>query len=346
MNRKMVGQYTLRMIGLILFVVIIANTDFTGVGYILTNINLLYLIALVVLVLPIMLLKGFRWYVIANSLGMNLKPDEATTGLCIAQMTGLTLPGALGDLIRIPFLKCRGNPSDKSILSLFLDAIAASIVPYSVSIIAMIEFFNLDVSLIVAVVFFGLLFVIGVYGIFKIIMFIIGPWMYQARLRRIQRGGALGRIVFQTRDSIRFIGLPSFFLATLLSGLAWLVYSMQGWLLARVLQLDVTWYHIALALTLTSLITALPISIQGVGIREGVLLFILSTLLGLEASSVVVFAIALTLISLTPAAWGIISWIRDPFVRLEPEHVEDAITQPIEVFLNLSNSEFEISHNT
>ncbi|MFW9920875.1 MAG: lysylphosphatidylglycerol synthase transmembrane domain-containing protein [Candidatus Thorarchaeota archaeon] len=335
MNRNLLGKHLIRLIGLILFVVIILGTDFTNAEELVLNIDVISFLFLTFLVLPIMAFKGLRWYVIARGLKINLKATDAVEGLCIAQMTGFSLPGSLGDLIRVPFLKCRGNPSDRSILSLFIDAIAAAIIPYSVALIALIEFFNLDVILIVAGFVFGVLLLGGGYALYRLVKIVLRPWVLQARLRRIQKGGAVGRYVLNLRESIRIIGFPTFLIAALVSGIAWFLYSVQGWLLAQVLMLDISWYHVALALTLTSMITVLPISIQGVGVREGMLLLIFSTLLGFESSSVVIFSIILTMISLTPSLFGFVSWMRDPFVKLEPASVEDAITQPIELFLNL-----------
>jgi len=288
-----------------------------------------------------MIFKGLRWFFIARGLNLNLSAKDSIEGLCIAQMTGFSLPGSLGDLIRVPFLKCRGNPSDKSILSLFIDAIAAAVIPYSVAMLALIEFFNLDATIVAAALLFCLLLLIGGFSVYKLVKLILRPWLLQARLRRIQKGGAVGRLVLNIRDSIRLIGISTFVIAALVSGIAWFIYSIQGWLLAHVLLLDISWYHVALAMTLTSMITVLPISIQGLGVREGIFLLIFSTLLGYDATSVVLFSIFLTIISLTPSAFGFVSWMKDPFVRLEPASVEDAITQPIEVFLNIQNLDLE-----
>ena len=344
MNRRLLGRYLIRLIGLFLFAVIIIRTDFTNSSALILNIDIISFLLLTLLVLPIMTFKGLRWFLIARGLNLNLKVKDSVEGLCIAQMTGFSLPGSLGDLIRVPFLKCRGNPSDRSILSLFIDAIAAAIIPYSIAVIALIEFFNLDVTIIAAVTLFGLLLLVGGYSVYRLFKVILRPWLLQARLRRIQKGGAVGRFVLNLRESIRLIGTSTFVIAFLVSGIAWFIYSIQGWLLAHVLLLDISWYHVALAMTLTSMVTALPVSIQGVGVREGMFLLIFSSLLGYNTTSVVLFSIILTIISLTPSVFGFISWLRDPFVKLEPSSVEDAITQPIEIFLNIQNLDLEFDN--
>lgn len=343
MNRSLVGRYLIRLIGLFLFVVILVQTDFANMTALVLEIDIIGVGILVLLVIPIMAFKGLRWYVITKGLALHLKAADAVEGLCIAQMTGFSLPGSLGDLVRVPYLKCRGNPSDKSLLSLFIDAIAAAIIPYLIAVVALIEFFGFDAVILLDAALSAILMLTGSYFIYRLIRVLIRPWMLQARLKHLQKDGVVGRFILNLRESIRIIGFPTFIAATLLSGIAWFIYSVQGWLLAQVLLLEISWFHVALALTLTSMLTVLPISIQGIGIREGMFILIFSSVLGVDVSTVVVYSIILTLVSLSPSIYGLISWMRDPFVRLEPRCVEEAITQPIEVFLNIQHlgSEFE-----
>jgi uncharacterized membrane protein YbhN (UPF0104 family) len=328
MNRRVIVQYSIRFIGVILFILILLHTDFSNLGQVVSHVSPAGIILVVFLVVPIMVLKGMRWYVLTERLGLNLRSHEAIDGLCIAQMTSFTLPGALGDLVRIPFLKCRGNPSDGSILSVFIDAIVASVVPYIVAILAIAFFFGSNTAVLVNALLVASLLIIGGYATYKLIRVVIRPWWLGARIGRLKRGGVVGRFFLNLREAIHEIGVLPIAAAILLSGTAWFIYTLQGWVLAESLDISITWLEVALAVTLASMLAVVPISIQGIGVREGILLFVLSGMVGVNPSSVILFSVALTAVSLTPSIWGFISWVRDPFVKLEAESVEAAITEP------------------
>ncbi|MFW9908059.1 MAG: YbhN family protein [Candidatus Thorarchaeota archaeon] len=329
MDKRFLVKQAIRLIGLIIFIVIIANTDFSHVDLILTSSEQIMLILAFFLTIPIMVLKGLRWFVISKNLGIRITPAEATTGLCIAQMTSFTLPGSLGDLIRIPFLKCRGNPTDRSILSIFLDAVAASVIPYSVAAISILVLFDVDSSILVFLLSSTLFVSAAVYVAYKVVRVTIWPWLSRARIRRIKSTGIQGRFFVSLREALGLIHVRSIALSIFLAAGAWYVYTLQGWVLSYALGMSVDWFIIAMALTLASMFSTIPISIQGIGVREGILLLVLG-FFGLDTGRIVVFSIVLTLISLTPSLWGLISWLRDPFVEIKSEAVEESITKPLE----------------
>ncbi len=324
MKRKVLAKQIIRLIGVVIFIAIILNTDFEHIDLNLTLNEFFLLISAIMFVIPIMMLKGFRWALIAGNLDLALTPVEATNGFCIAQMTSFTLPGSLGDLIRVPFLKCRGNPTDRSILSIFLDAIAASILPYSVAAVSLVILLDFDSSVIQSVFYSILFIVVALYISYKIIRISIWPWLIKARIRRIKITGIRGRFFVNIREALVLIRIRYFAGSIILGGGSWYLYSLQAWILAHALGISADWYIIAMAVTLASIFTTLPISIQGIGVREGVLLLVLG-FFGFDIGRIVVYSIILTLISLTPSIWGLISWMRDPFVQIESDALEESI---------------------
>jgi len=106
------------------------------------------------------------------------------------------------------------------------------------------------------------------------------------------------------------------------------LYTVQGILIAQSLGIQLPWFSIALAITLTAMLVSVPISIQGIGVREGVLLLTLGAM-GIEYAVVITFSLFLMTISLIPSTWGLASWLRDPFVKIEQDALESAILEPI-----------------
>lgn len=324
----MAARYLIRLVGVFLFILILLHIDFSNIGFLISNADVFGLLIGILLVVPIMLIKGSRWFLITRGLRLNIRLTEAVDGLCIAQMTSFTLPGSLGDLVRVPYLKCRGNPSDRSILSLFIDAVVAAAIPYLAATIGIVLVFGAGSLFIAETLLLALCFVGGCYAFYRLIRIIVRPWWLRSRLSLLKSDGVVGRFFLNLQESVRAIGLPTIIVAVSLSGLAWFIFTLQSWILAEALHIHVTWLEIALSVTLASMLAVIPISIQGIGVREGILLLLMGGMFGVDPTSVILFSILLTIVSLTPSIWGLISWMRDPFVKLRPESVEVAIIEP------------------
>ncbi|MFW9889751.1 MAG: YbhN family protein [Candidatus Thorarchaeota archaeon] len=327
MKQRELIRHSIRLIGIIIFIILLLSIDFNQVIYIMSTLDASFVLLAALLVLPIMLLKGVRWYIVTSSLGLRLRITEAVDGLCIAQMMSFALPGSLGDLVRVPFLKCRGNTTERSIMSVFLDAITASVVPYLITMIALIEILDISYILTLAIMISVGIFILASYTTYRVLKLLFAPWLIRARIRRLEKKGISGRPSVHIGQSLRTAGWESLVLAIAMAGGAWLLYTIQGVLLAQALRIQLSWLSIALTVTLTSMFVSVPISIQGIGVREGVLLLILGAM-GIDYEIVITFSVILMAISLTPSIWGLASWLRDPFIKIKEDVIEDAILEP------------------
>lgn len=288
----------------------------------LLNVPLLVFIFLGFLVIPIMFLKGARWQFIASGLNLRIRTTEATEALCISQMVNLTLPGNIGDLIRVPYLKARGNPSDRSVISLLIDAIVAAIIPFTFGILALI--FLLPLSITIESVLVLVIWVIGFFITYIILKRTLWPWFLEARLSQMMNEGVTDHLVFTIPKILKQIKRRKLVAAVLVTTLSWLLFSFQALILAQALGITVSWFYLAVSLGAVTIFTSIPISINGLGVREGVLLVLLG-LLGFSPDIVVSFSISLMLLNLTPSLAGIFLWMRDPFTKLS------ALTNPKEI---------------
>ena len=327
MKREVLARHAMRFIGILIFVILLSNVDLSLIVDLTTSLDLSIALLAVLLVIPIVLLKGARWYVLSRSLGIRLKISEAVDGLCIAQMTSFTLPGALGDLVRVPYLKCRGNTTDRSLMSIFLDAVAASVVPYTITAVALILLLDVDYLVAWAVIISGAVLITAFYATYRMIKLILSPWLMKARIRRLKGRGISGGLNAGIGTSIHATGWKSVATAILFAGGAWLLYTFQGFLLADALGIQLSWISVAMAVTVAAMLASLPISIQGVGVREGALILILGTM-GIDTATIITFSLILMAVTLTPSLWGLVSWLRDPFIRINPDSLEEAILEP------------------
>jgi uncharacterized protein (TIRG00374 family) len=327
-NRQLLIRHALRLVGVILFIYILMHVDFVLMIETAFGINPFITILLVVMVTPIMFFKGARWHAVCTGLGLYLKTHDAIDALCIALMVNLILPGTVGDLVRVPYLKQRGNPLEPSILSLFLDAAISVIFPYTAGILAIFYILQIQLQFLLIALLTPLLWAfVGVLA-YLVVRRMGWSLLYGERLKRMWVN--IRDAFVNLGNSVTSIGRRQFVISLVLSGAAWLVYTIQGFILARALDIQVTWLYVVISLGLSTLLTAVPVTIAGLGIREGVFLYMFG-LLGYDPTLIVSYSLTLMMINLTPTVAGLISWTRNPLLDLDNGEIIDSLSSNSEI---------------
>ena len=310
-----------RLIGIIIFIYILIGIDIQSMIVTSFSIPPFITIILILTVIPIMVLRGARWQVVSEGLDLNLKTMESTEALCIAQLANLVIPGNFGDLIRIPYMKHRGNQVDKSIISILLDSILGAVVPFTFGIIAIAII--LEFSITIELLIIGTIWITGGYGFYRIMRATLWPKFMQARINRLMKEGIRGRAFFTLPSMLKSIGSTRIVLSLALALLLFVIYVTQAYILAYALGISIEWMYLAFTLGFTTIILVIPVTIQGLGLRESVLLFML-TRIAVDPVLIISFSLILMTINLTPAIAGFIIWLRNPFVDITDQEILDA----------------------
>lgn len=290
------------------------------------GISPIYTLTLILSIIPMMILRGARWKVIAEGMDLSLSTKQATEALCLAHLAGLVIPGSFGDLIRIPYMKHKGNRVDRSIISILLDAIMGSVIPFTIGILALAVILEINISIEVALI--GCIWLVGGYLFYRILRATLWSRFMKARLRRLMKDGIRGRSFFTLPSMLKAIGGKRIALSLTLASLLFALNVTQAYLLAYALDMTIEWTYLAVTLGLTFLMMAIPVTIQGLGIREGVLLFML-TRLSIDPTLIVSFSLMLMAINIVPAIAGLIIWLRNPFVDITDQAIlEDDVVWP------------------
>lgn len=320
-------KLTARLIGIIIFIYIMLGIDIQSMIQLALNIPPVYASILILSVFPIMILRGARWKIVAEGLDLSLNTQEATEALCMAQLTNLVIPGSFGDLIRIPYMKHRGNQVDKSIISILIDAILGSIIPFSIGLLALAVI--LEVSISIEIIIIGSIWVLGGYIFYRVLRATLWSRFMKDRLGRLMKEGIRGRAFFTLPSMLRSIGGRRIAISMLLAAVLFVLHVSQAYLLSVALNMRIEWTYLAVTMGLAIMMIALPVTIQGLGIREGVLLFML-TRLNIDPVLIVSFSLTFMTINLTPALAGFMIWVRNPFVDITDQSVldDDAVWPP------------------
>jgi uncharacterized membrane protein YbhN (UPF0104 family) len=113
-------------------------------------------------------------------------------------------------------------------------------------------------------------------------------------------------------DALRTQGRRGAPLAIPLTVLAFVVNYAQGWLLARSLHLEISFFDVTCLLAIASLLGLLPISISGVGVREFFFALIFPALGYAPAAGVTFGLLVFAVLYLFVVGIGFVGWLVAP----------------------------------
>jgi uncharacterized protein (TIRG00374 family) len=120
---RLLLRWFLRLLGPALLVYILwANADQLALAWqTLRNVRWAPLVAVVLLVVPFVLLKGWRWQIILADLGQRVPWSKATLYYALGIFLGAATPGQAGDALKAWYLKAEGYDLGAALLSTVVD---------------------------------------------------------------------------------------------------------------------------------------------------------------------------------------------------------------------------------
>jgi glycosyltransferase 2 family protein len=279
-----------------------------------------YLLAGTLVITLDRVLMAYKWALLLHSRGLQLPLMRGTQIYCASMIWGLFLPSTVGsDAIRA-FMTCRGGlDSNNVVASIVVERMIGFI---SALLLGLIGLFILDqtgdvdprfqpVWWIGGIMLGGAILIFGIslsHSLFDLI--------YEKTLRHLLRNQMVVRLQklhktyvdYNTNKKI----LTKFFGLTFGEQLQVV---LINWLIARALGIDVGLLFMAGVLPLTLLISRLPVSINGLGVFEGVFILLMSFggISAAEAISIAVTGRLLETVSFLP--WWLAYVIDDGTIR-------------------------------
>ncbi|MBK8942301.1 MAG: flippase-like domain-containing protein [Polyangiaceae bacterium] len=283
-------------------------------------------LALVGLTLAINLLaiqlKVVRWQLLLRARGISYGSKDAWFAFGASAYLGMLTPGRVGDVLRIQYLRHdKGTPYSEGLASVVMDRLS--------------DLYVLAAFFAVAITHFGsqLLPELRLLGWAAVAATTLGPLallvpgvaerLFGAMYRKLSRDPeAKGLDVFL--QSLRAQARRATPVTLPLTIAAFLVSFGQGWLVARALGLELSYFDVGCLTAIASLLSLLPISVSGVGVREVFFAAVFPSL-GYSAEQGVGYGMMVfALLYLGVAAVGFVAWqIRPP-----PAHVVREVTGP------------------
>lgn len=299
------------LFGFLLLAVVLSLLNPKGVIQSLQNINVRYFSIAVFLVLPMFIVKTLCWNYIQRCQGIRYTLKNSFVMYLAGQFIGLVTPARLGEIAKSFYLKKDGWPLGRALVSSILDRITdlAFLLFYAwMGIIFFVPFFQKEISLLLAFSCLPLVMILVskrfafLKALLKRAFYFLVPVKYQKSWRISFRDFIEDLKIYQLREYLFMF---------LITGIAWLIYYLAIFFLARALNLEIPFLYLSFAVTIAGLVTLLPISVSGIGTRESILIILFSPL---AISPEKTFAFAYLILSLTifTALVGFVCWLIKP----------------------------------
>ena len=312
MNKKI--KYFLQVLGPIIFIYILFQIDYQ---LLFEEIKLLkwpfLVLATIFMILEIMI-KSLRWQCILSSLDIILSKSKCLSLHWLGIFVGVITPGRFGELIKIYFLKNKGYSAFRSFFSVILDRI-------------------IDIFILLFFVFLIFIFFlrdIGTYMIvLSIILLLIIILIFLLFNQKSWLNKFFGKII-QKVFPINFKDYSNFSFSKLWQGIktlrkkqiiyfsiyliiAWLFYFISRYFIALSLGLNLSFLNVSIISILVAIVTILPISVAGLGIREVSVIYLFS-LFGLNKEIALLFSLFIFTIDIFAVSFGLIPYLKESFL--------------------------------
>jgi len=264
------GLHGLRCIGLGLFVLLLYRANWPLLGRSLSGIELRYLIVLPVLTALMIAVRAWRWNMLLNVHNAAFSPLRAWSAYATGVFLGAFTPGRLGDLAKALYVRQeRGLAWDKALAGALLDRL------FDVLFMACLALWALMHLGVEADWVRWLAPLAGLGGL------VFAFWWARGRMATapyngdslLRRGRAfIASLYSELGHLTRGVG----FGAVGLTLVAYALYFAQTVFLARALHLPLTEADVVAAIVLVGLASFLPLSVAGLGTREGILALVMA----------------------------------------------------------------------
>jgi len=303
------------IIGIIIFIYIINDIGIEKIGSAFSSIPLEYFLLALLLFIPRWLLSSYKWYFISKKQKMDFKLFFLSKIFLITLFLGSITPGAIGLHIRIYYLKTKSKASlekclTNSLIESGLSLITGLLIAFIGSIILIELYPELPIIILPFFIFYLSVFIVllekrGGNKLFNILIRPFIPERYKTTIDKSVES------LYQDIPKIKDMLIPF-----LIEIIVWIFAAIQVYIIAQAFLINITFYEFILISIISVVISnILPISIGGLGIREGAFVFLLSKF-GVQSEIAFVISISGFLVKiLIPGLIGLIISFRKKMIQ-------------------------------
>ncbi len=284
-----------KIIGLVLFVYILSRLNPDDLISYLKNVSLKYYLIAFFISVPTIFLKSLRWRLLIPG-NKKVSIIQAWKYYWIAVFWGAVTPGKVGELFKIRYLNQMGYSTGESTAATVMDRFFDMILLLLLVYIGMIFYssgFSDDVF------FFSILLISGA-SLFLII-YLFRKRAYKIFLKAVEKflpGSVTEKFHVEAGNVIKTVKAYNFkkwLYSILLTLLTWTFFILQRYIVSMSLGLDIDVFYFSNTVLLAALITLIPVSVQGIGTRDAVFIYMFG-FVGIDSTQAVTLSALILMI--------------------------------------------------
>lgn len=304
------NKWFFRLFGIFLFIIILSRIDLTETIKILLNANLIYLAVAFTIVPFVVLIKAYRWQLLMKMQNINYSLKDSVHVYFAGLFVGSITPGRLGDFIKVFYLREEGYSFGKSFVSVLIDRLfdlaSLFIIAYICMFVFMIFF---EKQIVILSLFFTITAIIFILLIsdrnkklLKKIYTTFIPEKYKTEVK----------VNFDDfRRDLNSLKTPKLSLVAITTLIGWIIYFSASYLLALSLDIHISFFYLITCLSISAIITLIPVSILGIGTRDMTFIALFSCI-GLSKELAVAFSTMLLFMFSVNGLIGLLAWLKKP----------------------------------
>jgi len=303
----------LRLLGIIVFGIILWRIDLKSLYNILRNARLEYLAGGLLLVVVILTIKSLRWRYLMQLQGIKFPPWDTFLMFSVGIFWGVLTPARVGELSKALYLTKKGYSLGKASASVVYDRLIDIFVLLLIGYGSILAFLSvIEKRATYLVIILGLLAGIA-----------IGLFLHPRSRERLRRSllqvlipktgqGKLKLNIDEFFESLQNYKLRHMTYPLALTALSRFVYFSITFIFAKSLGIPISFLYNVVCVSFSTFMAMLPISVAGLGTRDATLILLFS-LMGLSKERAVGFAATILLMSVAAGTIGFFAWLKRPY---------------------------------
>ena len=309
--KKDLSKY-IRLIGLLILAYIITRINFKALLVQFKNINLYFLFTAISMNLFLIFVKAIRWKAFLIQQNLSISTKSAFSIYLSSLYIGFITPGRLGEISKALYLK------QKQVTS-FYKGLSGAIMDRLLDLYFLILLGSVGVYYLSKGKGINLEFVFLFVIVLSLPIIILHPKVLNLLTHVLFRKISPKKFKDKIRESVNeFIeGINQIINPFLLYGILLTVFSyslffLQCFLIAKSIGLQISYFELALIMSIVNIITLIPISISGLGTREASMIFLFK-LIGLSTEAAISFSLLIFFVFfICGGLMGFIAWWLNP----------------------------------
>jgi len=311
----------IKLIGIPAFIWILYSLDLKRLFDSLQSIDISYLIFVILIFFPIILLKTLRWSAILKSRGITLPLSGLYSAYMSSFSAGGVTPGRFGDMLKFSYVRDAGYGLGISLSSAFSDRLWDAVLLLVLGLFGLPFIYPLssgqnivNTAFMLFMVF--LIFVVILYKkpVYRLLSKLISQFIPEKYSNKLEGEGKDFFYMLLPKDFWEFSKL------LLLTLASWILYFYGYYILSKALGLNVDFLILSLILSLTALLSFIPVTISGIGTRDAALIVLLKPY-GVYAEEAVAFSLSILAIFLIDIVIGFLFSLSNPIKKVNNDSI-------------------------